>query len=155
MKLSVKEMLGEFKNFAFKGNMIDLAVGVVIGGAFGTVIKSLVENVVMPIVGLVPGLKNGYVNWHIGPILVGRVLADLLNFTLVALAVFLVIVKVLGAIMKAASRKPITPDEPTTKECPKCLSLIPIRATKCAHCTADLPGGAIEGELMTPVGEGT
>ena len=138
MKMSFRQTLAEFKNFAFKGNMIDLAVGVVIGAAFGNVINSLVKNVIMPIVSYVPGLQSGYEKWHIGNILIGHLLADLLNFTLVSAAVFLVIVKMLGAIMKAAHRKPADPAEPTTKECPRCLSIIPIKATKCAHCTADL-----------------
>ena len=144
-KLSVREMLKEFRAFAFKGNMIDLAVGVVIGAAFGTVIKSIVDNVVMPIVSYVPGLRSGYEHWHIGRVMIGRVLADLLNFTVVAFAVFLVIVKLLGAVMKATHRQPTSPEEPATKECPFCLSTIPFKATRCAHCTADMPGAHQEG----------
>jgi large conductance mechanosensitive channel len=138
MKLSFKEMLTEFKDFAFKGNMIDLAVGVVLGAAFGVVVKSIVDNIIMPIVSYVPGLGHGYETWMIGPVRIGRVIADLLNFSLVALAVFLVIVKLLGAVMKATRGKPADPGEPTSKECPKCLSMIPIKAVKCAHCTTDL-----------------
>jgi large conductance mechanosensitive channel len=140
MKLSVKQMLVEFKDFAFKGNMIDLAVGVVIGTAFGTVIQSVVKNVVMPLVGMVPGLRGGYEKWHFGDVKVGLVLADLLNFTMVALAVFVVIVKLVGGIVKTTNRKSAEPSAPTTKECPHCLSAIPIKATKCAHCTAELSG---------------
>ena len=104
MKLSVKQMLVEFKDFAFKGNMIDLAVGVVIGTAFGTVIQSVVKNVVMPLVGMVPGLRGGYEKWHFGDVKVGLVLADLLNFTMVALAVFVVIVKLVGGIVKTTNQ---------------------------------------------------
>src|SRR5260221_12996988 len=88
-----QKMLSEFKDFAFKGNMIDLAVGVVLGGAFSVVIKSIVDNIIMPIVSYVPGLSHGYQNWTLGRILIGKVIADLLNFSLVVLAVFLVIVK--------------------------------------------------------------
>lgn len=128
----------EFSSFAFKGNMIDLATGVVIGAAFGDVIKSIVNNVIMPIVSYVPGLHGGYQSWHIGAIKIGNVLADILNFTITAAAVFLVIVKLLGGAMRTMARKDPEGD-PTTKECPKCLSLIPYRATRCAHCTADLP----------------
>jgi large conductance mechanosensitive channel len=137
MKLSFRQMLGEFKEFAFKGNMIDLAVGVVLGAAFGGVIKSMVDNIIMPIVSYVPGLSHGYESWAIGRIRIGHVLADLLNFSLVALAVFLVIVKLLGAVMRATA-KPAAPAAPVMKECPRCISMISIKATKCPHCTADL-----------------
>ena len=133
----VRKMLVEFKDFAFKGNMIDLAVGVVLGAAFGTVIKSIVDNIIMPIISYVPGLRSGYEHWHLGRITIGRFLADLVSFTLIAFAVFIVIVKLVGAVMKRVQSKP-EPGQPTTKECPKCLSIIPIKAIKCAHCTADL-----------------
>ena len=141
MNLSPKGMLAEFKAFAFKGNMVDLAVGVVIGAAFGGIIKSIVDNIIMPIVSYVPGLSGGYLNWHIGRIKIGPVLAELLNFVIVAAAVFLVIVKVIGALSKLGRKEEVVA-APTTKECPKCLSIIPIKATKCAHCTADLPDPA-------------
>lgn len=126
----------EFKSFAFKGNMIDLAVAVVIGAAFGAVIKSIVDNIIMPLVGYVTP-KMTYTEWHIGKILIGKFLGDLLNFLIVAFAVFITIVKLLGMVMKRVAAE--KPGEPVTKECPLCLSIIPIKATKCAHCTADLP----------------
>jgi large conductance mechanosensitive channel len=132
----VTSLWQEFKTFALKGNMVDLAVGVVIGAAFGKVITSIVENVVTPIIGYVtPGLN--FADWHVGRIMIGRLLNDLLSFFLVALAVFIVIVKVLGAMMRTAA--PPAPAGPVTKECPLCISTIPIKARKCAHCTADLP----------------
>ena len=127
----------EFKTFAFKGNMIDLAVGVVIGAAFATVIKSVVENLITPIIGYVtPGLR--FADWHLGRIMVGRLLNDLLTFVLTAFAVFIVIVKLMGALMRKAVPAPAA-SEPVTKECPYCLSTIPLKASKCGHCTADLP----------------
>jgi large conductance mechanosensitive channel len=117
--------------------MIDLAVAVVIGAAFGGVIKSIVDNIVMPAIGYVtPNLT--YTEWHIGKIMIGKFLGDLLNFVIIAFAVFITIVKLLGAVMKRVGSAP-APSEPTTKECPFCLSVIPIKARKCAHCTADLP----------------
>jgi large conductance mechanosensitive channel len=129
----------EFKNFAFMGNMIDLAVAVVIGGAFGKVIDSIVKSIIMPLISYVDLSKDGgYQKWTLGRLQVGTVLAELLNFTLVALAVFIVIVKLLGALMKRATPPP-EPGEPTTKECPKCLMSIPFKAVKCGHCTSDLP----------------
>jgi len=132
----------EFKAFAFKGNMIDLAVAVVIGAAFGSVIKSIVDNIIMPLVAYVTPSMN-YTQWHLGNVMIGKFLGDLLNFVIVAFAVFITIVKLLGAIMKRVGSEP-GKDEPTTKECPMCLSIIPIKARKCAHCTADLPeAGAV------------
>jgi large conductance mechanosensitive channel len=136
----VASLWTEFKTFALKGNMIDLAVGVVIGAAFGKVITSIVENVITPIIGYVtPGLK--FADWHLGRITIGHFLNDLLTFFLTALAVFLVILKLLGAVMRRTS--PPAPSEPVTKECPLCLSTIPTRARRCAHCTADLPAEAV------------
>jgi large conductance mechanosensitive channel len=138
-KPRLSEMITEFKTFAFKGNMIDLAVAVVLGAAFKTVIDAVVSDVIMPIVSIVtPGQGHTYETWHLWRFPIGHLIAVILNFLLVAAAVFLVVVKIFGAVMKATHRKP-EPDEPTTKECPFCLSVIPIKATKCAHCTADLP----------------
>ena len=138
-KPKFERMLTEFKEFAFKGNMIDLAVAVVLGAAFKTVIDAVVSDVVMPIVSVVtPAQGHTYETWHLWRFPIGHLLGVVINFTLVAAAVFLIIVKVFGAVMKATSHTP-EPGEPTTKECPYCLSVIPIKATKCAHCTADLP----------------
>jgi large conductance mechanosensitive channel len=129
----------EFKNFAFKGNLIDLAVAVVLGGAFGKVIEAIVKGIIMPLISYLDfGTGSGYENWHIGRLMVGHVLAELLNFTLIALAIFIVIVKVVGALMKRAMAPP-PPGEATTKECPLCLMVVPIKARKCGHCTSDLP----------------
>ena len=131
----------EFKEFAFKGNLIDLAVAVVIGGAFGAVVNSLVKNIIMPIVSYVLPSDQSYRTWKIGsaakPILVGEFIGDVLNFLIVALAVFLAIVKVVGLIVKKPAA-PVASAEPVTKECPLCLSVIPIKAVKCGHCTGDL-----------------
>lgn len=141
-------MLKEFKKFALKGNMIDLAVGVIIGGAFNGLISSLVNYIIMPLLGIFTG-KLDFSNWFIaldgksyatlaqaeeaGVALVkyGSFLSELLNFVIMAFVVF-IIVKQLGKLHK---------DEPkpvTTKKCPYCLSEIPKDATKCAHCTSDV-----------------
>jgi large conductance mechanosensitive channel len=195
-KIPGRNLWAEFKAFAFKGNMIDLAIAVVIGAAFSGVINSLVKDVIMPIVsyGVTAAKEVGQavsnvaakatnavgittqpttapstqpatapteaaapppppvaappaekppekpvdLDWKIGRIQIGRFLAELLNFIIVAFAVFLVMVKVLGSVMKRVSAPP-PPGEPATKECPRCLSVIPYKATKCAHCTADIP----------------
>ena len=128
----------EFKTFAFKGNMVDLAVAVVIGTAFNNLIASIVKNVITPIIGYVaPSTK--FADWHVGKVMVGLLLNDLLTFVLTALAVFIVIVKLLGAVSRRIA--PASPSEPVVKECPFCLSQIPAKARKCSHCTADLPPG--------------
>lgn len=144
----MRKLWQEFKTFAFKGNMIDLAIAVVIGAAFSDVIKSLVANIIMPVVnyartGVASATASAsqpaldYTKWQIGQIKVGSFIGDLVNFLIIAAVVFFVIVKLLGAVMKAG-RTP-APSEPTTKECPLCLSIIPLKARRCAHCTADLP----------------
>jgi len=133
----------EFKAFAFKGNMLDLAVAVVIGGAFGKIISSLVGDIIMPLISYIMPKDMEYTAWTLGsaekPIYVGKFLGEVVNFLIIALAIFIVIVKVVGALMKKASTPPPAPSEPVTKECPLCLSVIPIKARKCGHCTADLP----------------
>jgi large conductance mechanosensitive channel len=156
-------MWQEFKAFAFKGNMIELAVAVVIGGAFGKVVTALVNDIIMPLVAYVvdaftyvaaeTGATSrptsmpagadaikllGFQTWSVGHFPIGDLLSEGLNFFLVAFAVFIVMVKLVGAVMKKPAPVP-APSEPTSKECPFCLSVIPIRAKKCAHCTADLP----------------
>jgi large conductance mechanosensitive channel len=143
MKLSPKELWSEFKDFAFKGNMIDLAVAVVIGGAFGKIITAIVNDIIMPLVGYALHLLHippTYKDWHLGAFEVGDLFSEIIQFVIIAAAVFVVIVKLLGAVMKAATATPPpAPSAPTTKECPMCLSIIPINARKCAHCTSDLP----------------
>jgi large conductance mechanosensitive channel len=124
----------EFKAFAFKGNMIDLALAVVIGGAFGGVVNSLVKDIIMPIVGHIVPNEAGYLGWKVWGIGIGSFLGELVNFLIIAAAVFLVIVKLVGSVVK----KPEPPAGPPMKECPLCCSNIPVKARKCAHCTADL-----------------
>ena len=123
--------------------MIDLAVAVVIGGAFGAVVNSMVKNLLMPLLSYVTPGKGGYLGWKLGRVEVGAFLGDLVNFLILAVAMFVLIVKVLGGIQKAA--RLTMPDESVIKECPYCLSTIPAKAVKCAHCTSDLPPEHEEG----------
>lgn len=142
--------LTEFWEFAFKGNLISLAIGVVLGGAFGDLIKSFVGNVFMPVISLFGADTSkgaGYTQWQWRGIRFGAFLGDLVSFLIVATAIFLLMVKVVGWIVALTkkSQGPGKPDEPTDKECPLCLMKIPVRASKCGHCTADLtpaPGAA-------------
>jgi large conductance mechanosensitive channel len=139
--MQVRDFWKEFRTFAFKGNMIDLAVAVVVGNAFGAAVNALVKNIIMPIISYPVGLagKDGqlesYKQWHIGQVEIGPFLAELFHFLIVALAMFLVVVKLFGSMQRLISRDDGTP---ATKECPYCLSMIPHKAVKCSHCTADL-----------------
>ena len=133
--MKASELWREFKGFALKGSIVDLAVAVIIGNAFGAVVSSLVENILMPLFSYVSPAES-YLSWQVGRVQVGIFLGKLVNFLLISLAMFVVIVKLLGTIRRIGLLP--APDEPTTKECPLCLSIIPIRARKCAHCTADI-----------------
>ena len=117
---TARSFLDEFKNFAFKGNVIDLAVGVIIGGAFGTIVKSLVDNIIMPVLGVILPGRRGYEGWVITiegkTIPYGKFLGDVVNFLVIALALFVVVVKVVGWLTKlrkdqAAAALPLTKDQ--------------------------------------------
>jgi large conductance mechanosensitive channel len=107
----------EFKNFAFKGNVIDLAVGVIIGGAFGKIVTSMVDNIIMPLVGVILPGNKGYENWAltIGEKTVpyGKFIGDVVSFLILAAALFLFIVKFLGWLMKSKAAEAAAPPAPT------------------------------------------
>jgi large conductance mechanosensitive channel len=145
--------LREFKEFAMRGNVMDLAVGIIIGAAFTTIVNSLVNDVIMPPVGVVTGgvdfkdkmvkIKEPVVDPATGKetkpatfLRYGNFINAVINFLIVAFSVFL-LVKALNHATKKVS-KPPPPGEPTNKECPMCTSSIPFRAKKCPQCTADL-----------------
>ena len=148
-------MFKEFKEFIARGNVLDLAVAVIIGGAFGKIITSLVNDVLMPPVGLLLG-KVDFSNLFLSlsgtayaslaearkagvPIIAyGLFINAIIDFLIVALVIFLVI-RAFNRIQRLKV-KPAPAAEPTTRECPHCLSVIPIKATRCAHCTSDLGG---------------
>ena len=125
-------MWKEFKEFAIKGNAIDLAVGIVIGAAFNQVINSLVTDIINPIISIFTGridFTNYKVEFFHHTLGVGTFINTLINFVIVAFAVFL--------LVKQINRFRREPDEvQNTKECPHCLSAIPLKATRCAHCTS-------------------
>jgi len=149
-------MLKEFKEFAMRGNVIDMAVGIVIGAAFGTIVKSLVSDIIMPPIGLLLGkvdfanlftvLKQGEA--IAGPyasladaqaagavtINYGVFINTLISFIIIAFAIFMVI----RSMNKLKKKEEASPAEPTTKDCPYCLTSIPIKATRCPHCTSKL-----------------
>ena len=142
-----KNFLNEFKTFAMRGNVIDMAVGIIIGGAFGTIVNSLVNDVLMPLIGLLLG-KVDFSDWQIvlsadaaNPVAVkyGLFLNALVSFLIVAFAVFLLI-KAINKLQATVSKKEAEAEaaEPTTKVCPYCCSEISIKATRCPHCTSEL-----------------
>ncbi|HEY7002055.1 MAG TPA: large conductance mechanosensitive channel protein MscL [Candidatus Udaeobacter sp.] len=149
-------MWKEFKEFAVKGNAVDLAVGVIIGAAFGGIVNSLVKDILMPPVGLLTGgldfsnkflilkaapggsfntpadaAKAGAVTWNYG-----NFITLVINFAIVAFCIFLV-VKAMNKL-----KRPSPTAEPVSKECPACAMTIPIKATRCPHCTSDLSQSA-------------
>ena len=131
-------MLKEFKAFLLRGNVVDLAVAVVIGAAFGAVIASFVANILTPLIAI-PGttdFSDLKVTIGGGTFMYGQFLNDLLAFLLIAAAVFFFVVRPINALM---ARRKTQPDvESETKECPECLSNIPAAARRCAFCTTTL-----------------
>ena len=148
-------MIKEFKDFAMRGNVIDMAVGIIIGAGFGTIVNSLVADIIMPPIGLILGnvdfsnvflvLKEGKIP---GPysalaqakaagavtVNVGVFFNTVISFLIVAFAIFLLI----RNINRLKREREASPAVPTTKECPFCLSAIPMKAVRCAHCTSEL-----------------
>jgi large conductance mechanosensitive channel len=129
-------MLQDFKAFLLRGNVVDLAVAVVIGAAFGAVIASFVANLLTPLIAIPGSTDFSRLRFTIGggTFRYGQFLNDLLAFILIAAAVFFFVVKPVNALM--ARRKTGTEVESTTKDCPECLSSIPAGARRCAFCTA-------------------
>jgi len=131
-------MLKEFKEFVMRGNILDLAVAVIIGGAFGKIIGSLVNDIIMPVIGLV----MGGVNFSELAITVGAAVIKWGSFVQTVVD-FLIVAFVIFSIVKAANRMkkaptPAAPAAPTTKECPHCFSTISIKATRCPNCTSEI-----------------
>jgi large conductance mechanosensitive channel len=130
-------MFKGFRDFLMRGNILDLAVAVVIGAAFGAVVTSLVADVITPLIGAIGGNPD-FSSLTLGPILIGNFINALLSFIIVALIIYFVVVAPMNRLM--ARFKPATPPvAPATRPCPECLSEIPLAATRCAFCTAQVP----------------
>ncbi|HEV7680095.1 MAG TPA: large conductance mechanosensitive channel protein MscL [Candidatus Dormibacteraeota bacterium] len=136
-------MVKDFRAFVLRGNVVDLAVGVVIGAAFGTIVAALVADFLTPLIGAIVG-KQSFANLSFkvnsADFLYGDFINKLLSFLLIAAVVFYLVVKPMNYLMTRARREP--PAEPDTTKCPECLSVIPIAARRCAYCTALQPGAA-------------
>ncbi len=148
-------MIKEFREFAMRGNVVDMAIGIVIGAAFGTIINSLVADIIMPPIGVILGnidmsnlfavLKEGKVAGPYATLAAAKTagavtlnygffINTIISFLIIAFSVFLLV----RSINKLRRQNEAPPAAPTTKECPFCLSTIPVKAVRCAHCTSDL-----------------
>ena len=127
-------MLKGFRDFILRGNVLDLAVAVVIGVAFGAVVNSVVKNLITPIIALIGGVPD-FSAIRTGPILWGNLINDILTFLMTAAVVYFVLVMPMNRIM-ARLKPPPTVAPPKTRPCPECLSEIPVAAKRCAYCTS-------------------
>jgi large conductance mechanosensitive channel len=130
-------MLKEFKEFIMRGNVMDLAVGVIIGGAFGKIIASLVSDIFMPLIGLlIGGIDFSGLAFTLGSAKVtyGNFINNVIDLLILALVIFLMVKGINNLTRKTAP----APSAPITKECPHCFSTISIKATRCPHCTSEL-----------------
>ena len=135
----MKKFIEEFKAFALRGNVVDLAVGVLIGGAFSGLVTAFTEDIINPILALFGGATSTEFGWTIpigSGILLGKFISSVINFLITAFIIFM-IVKALNGI-SSIGKKPEAPAAPTTKVCPYCKSEISIEATRCPHCTSQL-----------------
>ena len=134
----MKKFLAEFKAFALRGNVLDLAVGVIIGGAFTGIVSALTANFINPLLSFVmtgtPGVDENGVAWTAGGA-VAAFLTTIINFIITAFVLFLVI-RGINKLMTMGKKKEEA--APTTKKCPYCQSDIPLAATRCPHCTSEL-----------------
>jgi large conductance mechanosensitive channel len=141
----------DFKQFAFKGNVVDLAVGVVIGGAFGKIVSALVSDLVMPLVAL--AMPSG--DWRKGGMILktaadpkdnvvlgyGDFIGAVLDFFVVALVLFIIVSRIIKATENRL-KKPADAGPPVIRECPACCETVPTKATRCKYCTSELPKAA-------------
>ena len=136
----IKKFLEEFKAFAMRGNVLDMAVGVVVGSAFTAIVNSLVGDIISPLIGLFFNADFSDVGLHVGAVMIGigAFLKAVINFLIVAFVLF-VVIKAINALHKKPA-EPAAPAAPTTKVCPYCQSEISIKSVRCPHCTSKLEG---------------
>ena len=141
----MKKFFEEFKKFISRGNVMDMAVGVIIGGAFTAIVNSLVNDIFMPLLSLITGgfdIAGMSVSFGVGDnaatLNYGAFLSAVINFLLIALVIFCII-KAMNTAKDKMLSKPEESKAPTTKKCPYCMSEIDIQATRCPHCASELP----------------
>lgn len=139
----MKKFISEFKEFISKGNVLDLAIGVIIGGAFGSVVSALTDNIIQPLINCIGGAEvqgkihligENYIDY-------GAFISAIINFIIMAFVIFCIVkaVNKATAMGEKLKKKEEAEEAPTTKVCPFCKSEIDIEATKCPHCTSDIP----------------
>ena len=135
----LKKFMNEFKEFALRGNVMDLAIGVIIGAAFQAIINSLVNDVLSPLIGLFAQTDLSYLVLTLNDVDIkyGAFLTSVINFIIMVFIIFL-LVKGMNALASIGRRKEEDKPEPDVKKCPYCLSEIDIKATRCPHCTSEL-----------------
>lgn len=138
-----KNFFDEFKKFIMRGNVMDMAVGVIVGGAFTSIVTSLNQDILTPILGIFGGTDFSHLSIALGskeeaPILMyGNFITAVINFLITALVIF-VLIKIINSINERFAKKEEKPVTPTTKKCPYCMSEIDIKATRCPHCTSEI-----------------
>ncbi|HET8991898.1 MAG TPA: large conductance mechanosensitive channel protein MscL [Candidatus Saccharimonadales bacterium] len=133
-------MLSDFKKFILRGNVVDLAVAVVIGAAFNSIIQSLVKDLITPLIAAIggkPNFSNLFFTVHHSKFMYGDFINAVVSFLILALVVFFLVVQPINKLI-ALSNRSQKPTEPGTKKCPECLSDVPSKATRCAFCTVKL-----------------
>ncbi len=152
VKQKSKKFVEEFKEFALKGNVMDMAVGVIIGAAFGNIVTAFTKDIINPLINSIGGTEIAgviklpwvdytgldaetaqtlVINW-------GDLVTAIINFLIMALCIFLMVKAVNKLTNLGKKKEEPKPEEPTVKECPYCLSIIPIKATRCPHCTSEI-----------------
>lgn len=137
----MKKFFGEFKEFIAKGNVLDLAVGVIIGGAFSSIVTALTDNIINPLINCIGSAEiqgkihlvgDNYIDY-------GAFISAIINFIIMAFIIFCIVKAVNKAMTIGKKKEEEIAEEPTTKTCPFCKSEIPFDAVKCCHCTSDIP----------------
>lgn len=130
-------MFNDFKQFILRGNVVDLAVGVVIGASFGSVVTAMVKDIITPIIGAfgkLPDFSSFYFTVNGSKFMIGEFINALLSFAILATTIFFLVVLPINTLVRRMKKAP--PADPTSRKCPECLSEIPIGAKRCAHCTS-------------------
>ena len=135
----MKSFISEFKEFALRGNVMDMAIGIIIGAAFTAIVTSLVDDLISPIIGMFVKVDFNHLVATVNGVDLkyGAFIMAVINFVIVALVLFSII-KAMNKASSLTKKEEEAEEEPTTKECPFCLQEIPIKATRCPHCTSEL-----------------
>ncbi len=134
----MKNFMNEFKKFICRGNVMDMAVGIIVGGAFTAIVNSLVADIINPLLGIFGGMNFDQLVWNVNgaTIAYGKFITAIINFLIMAFVIFL-LVRTMNKISDKYGKKE-EPKAPTTKKCPYCKSEIALDATRCPHCTSQL-----------------